>query len=84
MEILRYAPSLHTLIQTASGQFFVVFFAYVLMAVYIYKMFNEIAMIKKNMHEYKNDTDQAIKSVLNELKQVSRVVYKMAGKLEID
>lgn len=84
MEILRYAPSLHTLIQTASGQFFVVFFAYVLMAVYIYKMFNEMAMIKKSMHEYKNDTDQAIKSVLNELKQVSRVVYKMAGKLEID
>lgn len=84
MEILRYAPSLHTLIQTASGQFFVVFFAYVLMAVYIYKMFNEISIIKKNMDKYKSDTDDAIKNVLNELKQVSKVVYKMAGKLEIN
>ena len=65
MEILRYAPSLHTLIQTASGQFFVVFFAYVLMAVYIYKMFHEISIIKKNMDKYKSDTDDAIKNVLN-------------------
>lgn len=84
MELLRYAPSLHTLIQTASGQFFVVFFAYVVMGVYIYRMFNEISIIKKNMEKYKTETDEAIKNVLNELKQVSRVVYKMAGKLEID
>jgi len=36
------------------------------------------------MEKYKTQTDEAIKSVLTELKQVSRVVYKMAGKLEID
>ena len=84
MEILRYAPSLYTLILTASGQFFVVFFAYVVMAVYIFKMFNEISAIKKNMEKYKAQTDDAIKNVLTELKQVSRVVYKMAGKLEVD
>lgn len=84
MELLKYAPSLYTLIQTASGQFFVVLFAYVVMAVYIFKMFNEISTIKKNMEKYKTQTDDAIKNVLTELKQVSRVVYKMAGKLEID
>jgi hypothetical protein len=46
------------------------------MAVYIFKMFNEISAIKKNMEKYKAQTDDAIKNVLTELKQVSRVVYK--------
>jgi hypothetical protein len=84
MELLRYAPSLYTLIQTDSGQFFLLCFAYAIMGIYIYKMFNKINSIQKDMEKYKNQTDDNIKKVFEELKQVSRVVYKMAGKLEID
>jgi hypothetical protein len=47
-------------------------------------MFNKINSIQKDMEKYKNQTDDNIKKVFEELKQVSRVVYKMAGKLEID
>lgn len=83
MDFLEILIALFDLIGGAGAPAYAMLIIYVCMGAYLYKMTIQINEIKKSMLEYKTHTNSQIEKVLIELTNISKVVYKMAGKLEI-
>ena len=84
MEIIRLIPSLLDILRGPNGQAYVFVILYGGMGFYIYKMTNQVNMLKSTMNEYRSHTDEQFSKIALELKQINKVLYKMAGKLEIE
>jgi len=84
MEIIRLIPSLLDILRGPNGQAYVFVILYGGMGFYIYKMTTQINILKNTMHEYRSHTDEQFSTVAQELKQINKVLYKMAGKLEVE
>lgn len=84
MELIELIPALLDIMKSPNGQAYVFVILYSGMAFYIYKMTAQINNLKSTMQEYRAHTDQQFEKVSVELKQMNKVLYKMAGKLEVD
>ena len=84
MELIELIPALLDIMKSPNGQAYVFVILYSGMAFYIYKMTTQINNLKSTMQEYRAHTDQQFEKVSVELKQMNKVLYKMAGKLEVD
>lgn len=84
MEILELITSLFELLKTTNGAAFVVIITYVLMAGYIYRLTIALNSLQKTVEIYKEQSDRQLAELLQEFRQMSRIVYKMAGKLEVE
>lgn len=84
MEIIRLIPSLLDILRGPNGQAYVFVILYGGMGFYIYKMTNQVNILKSTMNEYRSHTDEQFGKIALELKQINKVLYKMAGKLEIE
>jgi hypothetical protein len=54
------------------------------MGFYIYKMMTQLNNAKKTMTEFRDHTDEQFKEVRDELNDMKKLLYKMAGKLEVE
>ena len=84
MELLELIPALLDSMKSPNGQAYVFIILYGSMGFYIYKMTSKVNNLKTTLKEIRSHTDSQFESVSLELKQINKVLYKMAGKLEIE
>lgn len=84
MELLELIPALLDIMKSPNGQAYVFVILYSGMGFYIYKMMTQLNNAKKTMSDFRDHTDEQFKEVRNELNDMKKLLYKMAGKLEVE
>jgi 2-hydroxy-3-keto-5-methylthiopentenyl-1-phosphate phosphatase len=84
MELIELIPALLDIMKSPNGQAYVFVILYTGMGFYIYKMMTQLNNAKKTMTEFREHTDEQFKEVRNELNDMKKLLYKMAGKLEVE
>ena len=84
MELLELIPALLDIMKSPNGQAYVFVILYAGMGFYIYKMTIQINNFKNAMEETREHTDDQFKEISSELNDMKKLLYKMAGKLEVE
>jgi hypothetical protein len=84
MELIELIPALLEIMKSPNGQAYVFVILYAGMGFYVYKMTTQLNNFKKTMSEYRDHTDEQFKEVRDELNDMKKLLYKMAGKLEVE
>jgi hypothetical protein len=84
MELLRLTLTLLEIMKSPNGQVYVFIILYAGMGFYIYKMTTQLNNFKKTMSEYRSHSDEQFKEIREELNDMKKLLYKMAGKLEVE
>lgn len=84
MELIELIPALLEIMKSPNGRAYVFVILYTGMGFYIYKMMTQLNNAKKTMTEFREHTDEQFKEVRDELNDMKKLLYKMAGKLEVE
>lgn len=84
MELIELIPALLDIMKSPNGQAYVFVILYAGMGFYIYKMTIQINNFKNAMEETIEHTDDQFKEISSELNDMKKLLYKMAGKLEVE